>query len=104
MGSKNLTTPAHLILGLRPMSRRKKWPRMNKEGPNGPETSPRTIVSSANLDPSREEQPVINGSLLGRPKKKDKYCRTAMEAWCRNSSRRNCHLRIKCPQLTFWPH
>ena len=73
-----MTTPAHLILGPRPTPRRKNWPRTNKEGPNGPETSPRTIVSSANLDPSREEQPVINDNLPERPKKKDKYCRTAM--------------------------
>ena len=99
-----MTILAHLILSPRPTPRRKKWLRMNKEGPNGPETSPRTIVSLANPDPSREEQPVINDNLLERPKKKDKYCRTAMGAWCRNSSRRNCHLRIKCPQLTFWPH
>ena len=101
VGSKNLTTPAHLILSPRPTPRRKEWPRTNKEGPNGPETSPRTIVSSANPDPSREERPVINDSLLERPKKKNKYYRTATGAWCRNSSRRNYHLRIKCPQLTF---
>ena len=104
MGSKNLTTLVHLILSPGPTLRRKEWPRTNKKSPSGLETSPRTILSLANPDPSREEQLAINGNLSECPKKKDKYCRIATGAWCRNSSRRNCHLRIKCPQLTFWSH
>ena len=48
MGSKNSATPAHFIQSPRPMPRRKKCPMMNKESPNFQETSPKTILSSAN--------------------------------------------------------
>ena len=104
VGSKNLATPAHFILSLRPMPRRKKCPRTNEESPNCQETSPRTILFSANRDHRREERHAIKGSLPGHPKKKDKYSGSTMGAWWKSNSRKNCHLRIKCPQLTFWPH
>ena len=48
VGSKNSATSAHFILSLRPMPRRKKRSRTNKESPSCQETSPRTILSSAN--------------------------------------------------------
>ena len=38
VGSKNLTTPTHLMLSPRPTPKRKKWSRTNKESPSGPET------------------------------------------------------------------
>ena len=104
VGSKNLTTTAHFILGLKPTLRKKKCPRTNEESPNCQAASPRTILSSANRDYRTEERHAIKGRLAEHPKKKDKYCGSAMGAWWRSSSRRNCHLRIKCPQLTFWPH
>ena len=104
VGPKNLTTLAHFILSPKPMPRRKNCPRTNEESPNGPETLLRTILSLASPDPRREEQHAINDNLPERPKKRDKYRRTTVGVWCRNSSRRNCHIRIKCPQLTFWPH
>ena len=47
MGPKNLTTPAHFILSPRPTLRREKWPRTNKESPNGLETLTRMILFSA---------------------------------------------------------
>ena len=47
VGLKNLTTPVHFILSPRPMPRRKKWPRTNKESPDSLETLPRTILFSA---------------------------------------------------------
>ena len=47
VGSKNLTTLAHFKLSPKPMLRRKNCPRTNEESPNGPETSPRTILFSA---------------------------------------------------------
>ena len=104
VGSKNLTTPAHFILGLRPTPRKKKCPKMNEESPNCQAASPRTILSLANRDYRGEERHAIKGRLAKHPKKKDKYCGSAMGAWWRSNSRRNYHLRIKCPQLTFWPH
>ena len=55
-------------------------------------------------NPRRKEQHTGKGSLPERPQEKDKYSRIPMGVWCRNNSRRNCHLRIKCTQLTFWPH
>ena len=71
VGSKNSATWAHFILSLRPMSRRKKRPRTNKESPICQETSPRTILSSANRDHKKEERHAIKGSLPGHPKEKD---------------------------------
>ena len=71
MGSKNSTTPTHFIQSSRPTPRRKKCPRMNKESPNCQETSPRTILSSANRDHKKEERHAIKGSLPGYPKKND---------------------------------
>ena len=71
MGSKNSATPTHFIQSPRPMLRRKKRPRMNKESPNFQETSPRTILSSANRDHKKEEQHAFKDSLPGHPKKKE---------------------------------
>ena len=71
MGSKNSITPAHFILSPRPMPRKKKCPRVNKEGPNSQETSSRTILSSANQDHKKEEQHAIKGSLPGHPQRMD---------------------------------
>ena len=104
MGSKNLTTPAHFILGPRPTPRRKKCPKTNEENPNCQAASPRTGLSSANRDYRGEERHAIKGRLVLHPKKKDKYCGSAMGAWWGSNSRRNCYLHIKCPQLTFWSH
>ena len=104
IGSKNLATPVYFMLSPRPTSMRKKCPRTNEESPNCQETSLRTILFSANRDHRREERHAIEGNLPGHPKKKDKYSGSAMGAWWRSNSRRNCHLHIKCPQLTFWPH
>ena len=104
MGSKNLTTSAHFILGPRPTPMRKKCSRTNEKSPNFQAASPRTILSSANRDYRGEERHAIKGRLVEHPKKKDKYYGSAMRAWWRSNSRRNYHLRIKCPQLTFWPY
>ena len=54
VGPKNLTTLAHFILGPRPMSRREKRPRTDKESANGPETLPRMILLSAPQIPRGE--------------------------------------------------
>ena len=70
-GVKELNNPGHFIQSPRPMPRRKKRPRMNKESPNCQETSLRTILSSANRDHKKEERHAIKGSLPGYPKKKD---------------------------------
>ena len=101
VGSKNLATLAHFILSPRPMPRKKECPRTNKESPNCRKVSLRTILFSANRDHRREKQHAIKGRLTEHPKKKDKHSGSAMGAWWRSNSRRNCHLRIKCPQLTF---
>ena len=104
VGLKSLATLAHFILSLGPMLRKKKCPRTNEESPNYQAASPRTIQSSASRDYGGEERHAIEGMLAEHPKKKDKYCGSAIEAWWRSNSGRNYHLRIKCPQLTFWPH
>ena len=70
MGSKNSTAPTHFIQGPRPMPRRKKHPRMNKESPNCQKTSLRTILSSANRDHKKEERHAFKDSLPRHPKKK----------------------------------
>ena len=104
MGQKNLATPAHFILSSKPMPRKKKYPRTNKESPNCQAVLPRTILSSASRDYGGEEWHATESILAEHPKKKDKYCGSAIGAWGRSNSGRNCHLHIKCPQLTFWPH
>ena len=70
VGSKNSATLAHFIQSPRPMPRRKKCPRMNKESPNCQETSPRTILSSASQDHKKEKQHAVKDSLPGHPMKK----------------------------------
>ena len=97
MGPKNLTTLAHFILGPRPMPRREKWPRMDKESPNGAEDNP--ALGIPNL--KRKEQHAGKGNFPKRPQEKDKYSRIPMGVWCRSNSRRNCHLCIRCTQLMF---
>ena len=68
VGLKNLATPAHFIQGPKPMPKRKKHPRTNKGSPNCQETSPRTILSSANRNNKKEEQHALKDSLPGCPK------------------------------------
>ena len=104
VGPKNLATPAHFILSPRPTPRKKKCLRTNKESPNCQAASPRTILSSTNRDYGGEERHATEGMLAEHPKKNDKYCGSAMGDWWRSNSERNCHLHIKCPQLTFWSH
>ena len=81
MGPKNLTVSARFILSPRPTLRKRKWPRMKEESPNGLESSSRTSPSLANSGPRREEQHAIKGRLLEHPKRRDKYCGSALRAW-----------------------
>ena len=104
MGPKNLATLAIFISSLRLMPRRNKCSRTNKEGPNCQETLPRTILSLANQDHGRKKWYTTKGNLPERPKGKHKCNESAMRVWWRSNLRRNCHLRIKYPQLTSWPH
>ena len=71
VGSKNLTTPTHFILGPRSMPKRKKCPRTNEESPNCQAASPRTILSSTNRDHKKEERHAIKGNLPRHPQKND---------------------------------
>ena len=70
VGPKDLSTPAHLISSPRPTPRRKKCPRMNKEGPSCQETLPRTILFLANQGHRRRKRHTHKDSLPGRPKQK----------------------------------
>ena len=70
VGSKNSTVPAHFIQNSRPTSRRKKHSRINKESPSCQETSPKTILSSANQNREKEEQHALKDNLPRRPKQK----------------------------------
>ena len=97
-------SPAHFISSPRPTPRKKKRPRMSKEGLSCWEASPRTILSSANQGHWRGKQHTLKDNHPSCPKQKDQHSETAMGAWWRSNSRRGCHLRIKCPQLTVWPH
>ena len=95
VGPKILETPAYFISSSRPMPMRKKCPRTNKEGPNCQETLPRTILFSANRNHRRRKRHATKGSFPGHPKEKHR---------CNETARISCHLRIKYPQLTSWPH
>ena len=101
---KNLATPAHFISDLKVTPRRKTCPRTNEKGPNCQEMLPRTGLSSANQDHRREKWHATKGNLPKRPKRKHKCNGSTMGAWWRSNSRRNWHFRIRCPQVTSWPH
>ena len=104
VGPKDLGTPAHFISSPRPTPRRKKCLRTNEEGPNCQETLPRIILFSTNRDHGRRKRHTTKGSLPERPKGKHKCNETVMGVQWRGNSRIRCHLRIKYPQLTSWPH
>ena len=72
--------------------------------PKGPRNVTEDDPALGIPNPKRREQHTDKGSLLERPQEKDKYNRVSIGVWCRSNPRRNCHLRIECTQLTFWPH
>ena len=104
MGPKNLATPTHFVLGPRPALRREKCPRTYKESPNGLETLPSTILSSALQTSEGKDGTPSKAASQSAPRRKDEYRRTHIGVWCKSNSRRSCHLHIECTQLTFWPH
>ena len=102
-GVKELSSPGPLHT--RPMPRRKKHPRMNKESPSCQETSSRTILSSANRKRKKKKRHALKDSLPGHPKQKS--TNTVSQSWEHGGGAipgESCHLRIKCPQMTIWPH
>ena len=68
--AKGFGNPGPFHIKPRPKPRRKKCLRMNKEGPNCQETSPRTILPSVNQGHGRRKQHALKDSLPGRPKQK----------------------------------
>ena len=103
-GAKDLGTSSHFISGPWPMPRRKKCWRKNKENLDCQDILPRITLSSADQGHRRRKWHTLEDSPPKRPKQKDQHSGLAMGAWWRSNSRRGCHLRIKCPQLTVWPH
>ena len=79
-GAKEFGNPAYFISSPRPMPRRKKCPRMNKEGPSCQEMLPRTILFSISRDHGRRKRHATKGSLLERPKGKHKCSGPAIGA------------------------
>ena len=104
VGPKDLGTSAYFISGLWPMPRRKKCPRRNKENPDCQDILPRTTLSSADQGHEMRKRQTPEDSPPRHPKQKDQHSGPTMGAGWRSNSRRGCHLRIKCPQLTVWPH
>ena len=70
VGPKDLAISTNFISSPRPTPRRKKCPRMNKEGPSCQETLPRTILFLANQGHGRRKRHTHKDSLPGRPKQK----------------------------------
>ena len=103
-GQKVLETSAHSISSPRPMPRKKKWPRMNEENLDYQIVLPRMTLSSAGQNHRREMRHVTWGNPLEDRKRDSKPYRLAIGAWQRSNPRRSCHLRVKYPQLTLWPH
>ena len=104
VGPKDLGTPAHFISSSRPMLRRKKYPKTNKGNPDCQDILLRTTLSSADQNQGKEKRHVARGSPLEHLKGSFEPNGPALGAWWGSNSRRGCHLRIKCPQLTVWPH
>ena len=65
-----MTTPAHFILGPRPVPRREKWPRTDKESPNGPEALPRTILLSTPQIPRGENSAPAKAASQSAPRRR----------------------------------
>ena len=86
------------------MPRRKKCPTTNKESLDYQDILPRTTLSSASREHGRGKRHATKGSLLKHPKGKPKSSGPSIGAWWRSNPRRGCHLCIKYPQLTSWPH
>ena len=104
MGPKDLGTLAHFISSPWPIPRRKKCPMTNKENPHCQDIPPRTTLSSADRNHGRGKHYTTRGNLLEHPKGSPEHSKPAIGAWYKTNSRRGCHLRIKYPQLTSWPH
>ena len=96
VGSKNSVAPVHFTQSPRPMPRRKKCPRMNKESPNCQETSPRTILSSASQDHKKEKRHAVKDSLPGHPKKK------GLTQWVDQGSMMVSKRLLLTPTLNFY--
>ena len=64
----------------------------------------RTTLSSADQNQGRGKCHVARGSPLEHPKGISKPNGPTIGVWWRTNSRRGCHLRIKCLQLTVWLH
>ena len=69
-GAQELSSPGLLHIGPKAHAEEKKCPRMSKKNPSCKETSPRTILSSANQNHKKEERHALKDSLLGRHKQK----------------------------------
>ena len=63
-----MTTPAHFVLGPRPAPRREKWPRTDKENPNGLEMLPKTILLSASQIPRGENSTLAKAVSQSAPR------------------------------------
>ena len=103
-GAKDLGILVHLISSPRPIPRRKKCPRTNEGNPDCQIVLPRTTLSSVGQNRKRERRHVARGNLLEDRKRDSKPYGLAIGAWWRSNPRRSCHLNIKYPQLTPWPH
>ena len=70
VGPKNLTTLAHFIMSSRPMPRRKKWSRMDKESTNSLETLPRMILLSASQTPRGKNSMQAKAASQSAPRRR----------------------------------
>ena len=70
VGSKNSTTSAHFVLGSRPAPRREKWPRTDKESPNGLEMLPRTILLSTSQIPRGKNSTPAKAASQSAPRRR----------------------------------
>ena len=80
-GPKDLGTPAHFMSSPRPMSRRKKCPRMNKGNLDCQNILPKTILSSTDQNHRRGKRHVARGSPLEHPKGSSEPNGPAIGAW-----------------------
>ena len=81
MGPKGLRTPAYLLLGLRPMPKRKNCSRMNEGNLDYYDTLLRTTLSSANRNHKKGRRHMARGNPLEDPKKDLQPNKSAIEAW-----------------------
>ena len=103
-GAKEFDNPGPLYTEPKTRAKERETAEDGQRKPKWPRSVAEDDPALGTPNPKGREQRTDKGSLLERSQEKGKYSRIPIGVWCRSNPRRNCHLRIECTQLMFWPH